>query len=525
MFSHQSIIIYYTFAMNILPLFRSNKMISLLSSRFDSYKNLLHKLSKYLLLVCLGICLLSAAGCQSQLARNDEAGAIRLTLWQGVNPPPNRDVLQGLVDKFNQTHRDIQVESLYVGQADQQMPKILASVVGNAPPDMLWYNPTIAGQLVELGAIRPLDEMLAASPVKKEINPALFETMQLGNQIWSVPFATNNVGIFYRPSLFKAAGISQLPKTWDEFRQVARQLTRDTNGDGRIDRYGMLLPLGKGEWTVFTWLPFMWSGGGELGDPPNPPSQGGLQVDPPNPPSQGGLEQQVSPSQGGLEQQVSPSQGGLEQQVPPYQGGIQGGSQGLNIVNNGAIASLQFWRNLIDDGSAILSLPERGYELDGFLAGKVAMQITGPWTLGQLQDTKVDYGVFPIPAQARSATSLGGENLFIFKTTPEREKAAFKFAEYVLSQEFQTEWALKTGYLPVNLKASQSQAYQEFANKTPAVKVFLEQAKNARSRPISPGYNRISENLGRAIEAVLLGKSSPADALKASQQRLNLIFQ
>jgi multiple sugar transport system substrate-binding protein len=26
----------------------------------------------------------------------------------------------------------------------------------------------------------------------------------------------------------------------------------------------MLLPLGKGEWTVFMWLPLLWSGGGEL---------------------------------------------------------------------------------------------------------------------------------------------------------------------------------------------------------------------------------------------------------------------
>ncbi len=93
--------------MNILAFFRSNKMISLLSSRFDSYKNLLHKLGKYLLLVCLGICLLSSAGCQSQLARHDEAGVMRLTLWQGVNPPPNRDASQGLVDKFNKTHPNI----------------------------------------------------------------------------------------------------------------------------------------------------------------------------------------------------------------------------------------------------------------------------------------------------------------------------------------------------------------------------------------------------------------------------------
>ncbi len=57
------------------------------------------------------------------------------------------------------------------------------------------------------------------------------------------------------------------------------------------------------------------------------------------------------------------------------------------------------------------------------------------------------------------------------------------------------------------------------------MKVFLDQAKSGRSRPVFPGYNRISDSLGRAIESVLLGKSSPDAALKASQQRLDLIFQ
>jgi multiple sugar transport system substrate-binding protein len=45
-----------------------------------------------------------------------------ITLWHGVNPPPNPDILQKLVDKFNQTHSNIQLESLYVGQQDQEIP-------------------------------------------------------------------------------------------------------------------------------------------------------------------------------------------------------------------------------------------------------------------------------------------------------------------------------------------------------------------------------------------------------------------
>ncbi len=425
-----------------------------------------------LILLLVGI--LTLAGCQSIPVNSSQDKVIHLTLWQGVNPPSNRDVLQKLVDKFNQTHSDIQVESLYVGQPDQQMPKILAAVVGNAPPDMLWYNPPIGGQLVELDALVPLDDMLANSPVKADIDPALFESMEYNGKLWSIPFGTNNVGIFYRPSLFKGAGITETPKTWEELRQVAKKLTRDTNGDNKIDQHGIFLPLGKGEFAVFVWLPFMWSGGGDL---------------------------------------------------------VNGDTQTAAAVdltkNKGAIAALQLWRNLITDGSAVLSGPERGYETDNFIAGKVAMQITGPWTLAYVKDNvpNGDFGVFSIPVGDHPATGIGGENLFLFKTTPERQQAAFKFAEYVLSEEFQTEWALGTGYLPVNLKSRQSEKYQEFLREQPALKVFLEQAQYGRTRPIFPGYNRISENIGRALEAVLLGKSSPQEALQASQQRLDLIFK
>ena len=394
-----------------------------------------------------------------------------MTLWQGINPPPNRDVFQRLVTKFNQQHRDIQVESLYVGQADQQLPKILTAVVGDAAPDLLWFGSMLTGQLVELDAIEPLDKFWNDSVIGKNIDPALLESMSFENHIWSIPFGTNNVGIFYRPSLFKAAGIEKIPTNWVELRAIAKQLTRDTNGDGKIDKYGMLLPLGKGEWTVFTWLPFMWSAGGEL---------------------------QSKSDNSTVETKTT-------------------------IDNPGSIAALELWHNLIKDGSAILSSPERGYELDNFINGKVAMQLTGPWTLGQLAGmNEVDYGVMPIPMDKRSATSVGGENLFMMKSNPKHKQAAWKFMEYILSQEFQTEWVLGTGYLPVNLKSRQESRYQDYIKKTPATQVFLTQAKYGRPRPIAPGYSQISENLGRAIESVLLNQSSTQAALKTAQERLEL---
>ena len=93
-----------------------------------------------------------------------------------------------------------------------------------------------------------------------------------------------------------------------------------------------------------------------------------------------------------------------------------------------------------------------------------------------------------------------------------------------MSEEFQTAWALETGYLPVNLKSQQSKAYQNFVKENPTIEVFLKQMHYAKSRPIIAQYNRLSENLGRAIEASLLEKQTPTEALKRSQQRLELIF-
>ncbi|ATS17467.1 ABC transporter substrate-binding protein [Thermostichus lividus] len=409
---------------------------------------------RWLLLGLLALLSILLVGCSAPRASD----RLEITFWHGVNPPANRVVLQRLVDRFNAQHPQIHVQALYVGQPDQQLPKILAAVVGDAAPDLLWYNPTITGQFVDLGALRPLDDWWATTPYRKHISPALLPTMRYGDHYWSIPFATNNVGIFYRPSLFAAAGITTLPTTWQELEAVAQTLK--TTGT-----MPLLLALGQGEFTVFTWLPFFWSAGGHLGDT----------------------------------------------------------AATAHIDTPAAITALEFWQRLRQKGLATLSAPERGYELDQFIRGEVAMQISGPWTLGQLQQSGVDFDVLAIPALTTTATALGGENLFVFRSSPEREQAALEFLSYVLSEEFQTEWAVGTGYLPVNEAVLTSDRYQAFLATQPTLKVFLEQLPTAQARPNFRGYARFSQNVGRAIESVLLQKATPTAAVKTAESRWQLM--
>jgi multiple sugar transport system substrate-binding protein len=425
-----------------------------------------------LLVKCISfICIFSLffiSGCQNNsLNSNSESTnnnqVTKISFWHGINPPENREIFNELLAKFNDNNPNIKVEALYVGQPDEQLPKIIAAVAGNQPPDALWYVPQLTGKLVELQAIKPLQDWWNNSTIKAEIEPAMLPTMELDNNIYSVPFATNNSAMFYRPSLFEKAEIKETPKTWDEFKEVAKKLTIDNNNDGKIDQNGVLLSSGKGEFTVFVWLPFIFSANGEI----------------------------------------------IQNNQP-------------NLVSEGTEKALQLGVDLVKENSAILSAPDRGYELDNFINGNIAMQITGPWTLAQLKQSGIDYGVFPIPIINQSAAVLGGENLFVFKTNPQREEATLKFLEFILSEEFQTEWALKTGYLPININAQQSPEYQQFIKENPVIQVFLEQMKVAKSRPIIADYPAISENLGRAIESSLLGEKTPKQALEESQKRLEL---
>ncbi|RMH63997.1 MAG: ABC transporter substrate-binding protein, partial [Cyanobacteria bacterium J003] len=100
---------------------------------------------------------------------------------------------------------------------------------------------------------------------------------------------------------------------------------------------------------------------------------------------------------------------------------------------------------------------------------------------------------------------------------------ALAFLNYVLSEEFQTEWALGTGYLPINERVQTNDRYQAFVAQQPALRVFLDQMAAAQARPNFRGYARFSQTRGRAIESVLLGKLTPKAAVETAEQRWQLM--
>lgn len=116
------------------------------------------------------------------------------------------------------------------------------------------------GDLLEVGSrtallawaerqlIRPLDAIIAADGFdasglfRSSLNAARYQ-----NRLYALPFlghAGENL-VLYNRALFEAAGLPSPAANWtlDDLARSAKALTRDSDGDGRIDRYGFLNDL------------------------------------------------------------------------------------------------------------------------------------------------------------------------------------------------------------------------------------------------------------------------------------------
>jgi multiple sugar transport system substrate-binding protein len=162
--------------------------------------------------------------------------------------------------------------------------------------DSQWYG----GQILDK-CIEPLDSYLKRAGI--DYNTTFVQPYATYNGRWPVrvavlrgeadwkPYATQPVYFLpwtigtmilgYRADLFKQAGIvdgsgrAKAPQTWDEFVEAAKKLTVDTNGDGKIDRYGIGWYAGRiSDGITQQWLPFHASYGALIWDERNWKAQG-----------------------------------------------------------------------------------------------------------------------------------------------------------------------------------------------------------------------------------------------------------
>ncbi len=407
------------------------------------------------------------AGCGAGPASSSAASKETVTVWDTYTGP-QQAAFTHLVKQFNASQSRVVVKPQFIVTGDLFLPKLLTAISDHTnPPLVAGGYPTWGAELLKTHQVVPLASWMKNShdpiPMSQFI-PGVLKVSSYRGTLLSLPTDGGDYGIFYNKNDFQAAHITQPPATWSQVAADAQKLTRTAQG-----RYGIYIPFGTTEWTVWTWEGLLWAAGGHFLNR---------------------TETQAA---------FDSSQG---------------------------VRALSIWDHLIQSHVAYptsLATPQSPIGQEGFSANRVAMLIDGPWDVKTFTG-KVSFGTAMFPAVTTRATNLGTDVVYLFKTPTRTDQAAWTFLHWWMQPQTLAKWDISSGYLPTTVPAAKTSLYRTFLAKHPLYKPFVQNLQYAHGRPSLKSYPAISHKLGVQLDRSFHGQISPQAALSTASHEANAIL-
>lgn len=215
--------------------------------------------------VLLGLCgagVLLQTGCTSRAGAGEE---VVVRMWTFPMLPELRDyeLYQELVRDFRKENPGIRVEVEMLPWAGR-MQKMITAIWGNRAPDAVYLNLDFLPRFAGSDYLLPVGNYLSEQE-RTDYDPVVLQAVEDRGEIWAFPMLRTVAAGLYNKDLFAKAGLDpeRPPRNWAELREAVRKITRDTNGDGQIDQWGLAYVLG-GDTLNYTFWPLLWQAGGEV---------------------------------------------------------------------------------------------------------------------------------------------------------------------------------------------------------------------------------------------------------------------
>jgi ABC-type glycerol-3-phosphate transport system substrate-binding protein len=114
----------------------------------------------------------------------------------------------------------------YVEVPHDQMHQtfLTEALAGTGDIDVFQADQPWVAEFAAAGYLEPLGDRVTEED-RADFFPVALDTVSYDGEIYALPYLVHNSVLYYRTDLFEAAGIAEPPKTWDEYREVAKKLT------------------------------------------------------------------------------------------------------------------------------------------------------------------------------------------------------------------------------------------------------------------------------------------------------------
>ena len=142
---------------------------------------------------------------------------VTVTFWFWADNDAYAQTMQEMIADFNATNGKgiTVVGEQYPWDGGSYSNNLLQAAIGGGGPDVSTFKLTATPSFVNNGLLANLDEFIAGWADKDQINESLYNTMRKAggsDSIYVMPWNTQVLYVYYRPSMFAEAGV-EVPKT------------------------------------------------------------------------------------------------------------------------------------------------------------------------------------------------------------------------------------------------------------------------------------------------------------------------
>ena len=370
-----------------------------------------------------------------------------INIWHQMHYE-NRKVLREVCDEYEKQNPQVKINLTY-RETEELRSNYQSAAMGGSGPQLIYGPSDQVGPFATMGIIQPLDTLFEESFFSGFVKNSIIEFQ--GSKWMVGDVVGNHLMLLYNKTMIQTP-----PTNTDDLIKIGKQLTKDLDGDGKIDQYGLVWNFTE----PFFYAPWIGGFGGWFITDDNKPN--------------------------------------------------------LNTEANRR--GFAFIKSLRDEEGIIPK--ECDYEIANamFLGGDAAMIINGDWSWGNYIG-KVDFGIARIPMVSETGlwpTPIVSAKGYSINVNLDGEKMdeVKNLLRYLTSAEVQIIFTQKVNSHPSSLRAlSQPQIQENEILQASALVVEV-----GRPMAVVPEMRAIWDALRTQYQAVLGGNIEPNIAAQLSQE-------
>ncbi|AYN41672.1 extracellular solute-binding protein [Streptomyces dangxiongensis] len=394
------------------------------------------------LVASLALTATACGGNDSDSGKSD--GPVTITWWDTSNATNEAPTYKTLVQQFESANKNIKVKYVNV-PFDQAQNKFDTAAGAQGAPDVLRSEVGWTPAFAKKGFFLPLDGTEALAD-RAKFQPSLIQQAQYQGKTYGVPLVTDTLALVYNKALFKKAGITEAPKTWDELKSDAAKVRAKAGADGYWGStqgyYAQTFLYGEGTDTVDA-----------------------------------------------AAKKITVGSAAAKKAYGTWLSTFSG--KGLHKADTTADAYAHIQDAFVN--GKVAAIIQGPWEITNFYQGAAFKD-------------KANLGIATVPAgsSGKAGAPTGGHNLSVYAGSDKaHQEAALKFVKFMTSAKSQEAVALKNSTLP-----TRSDAYTAQVKANPGIAGYQGVLAAAQPRPALPEYSSLWGPLDTELPKIASGRES-----------------